>query len=419
MPLTPPTYTPNPYYAWVKASIDGAPLLDLNDRPHRQIGFSYVRNASNAGGNRLSLTVFDKDWDVVESMITKSSKSELTFSYGYTNGIQSPTYKTVIIGYKPSFGIDGTKIVIDCVSQPFNDQEDMQRSRTFPGVTGRKEMEIHEIVQYIANERGWSVDFDETDTKLDNHHLEEAGLLKQHFAQNKMRDVQFIKEILAPRAMRKKDKSGDYRAFFEDTEQPKLHFHPPRNDQGPSGTYTFMRQKMSEVISFSPDINGEMKLKMGAGVSVCPYLDIQTGEYNYAKANNATTPEKQILGGELTVASDEDDEHASQSHSTPIRSHDHAEVACRDRYQKAFNSILGGELLIQGDPRLQLFKVIRVNVIKSDGGLHYSSGLYMISAIVDDISGGQFTSNMTLIRQGYTKASSGVSGDPSIGQVFK
>lgn len=417
MAIIPGYYPPNPYFAFVEASIDGFQLTTKNDRPQRLTGFTYTKRGTSAG-NYVQLTVFDSEWTTVESAITSSKDAILKFQFGYTTGVYSPVYEAIIINYKPTFTIDGVQLTIEAISKGFGEVAELQRSRNFPEVTGNKEMEIHEIVKWIADERGWEIDFDETDTNTDNHNLELSGPERRHFIQHKMRDMQFIINVLSERAIRKKDGTADYKVFFEDNAKPKLHFHPMRVDTAPVvRSFTFMRDKMSEVISFSPDLSAQALLKLGGGVSACPYINLQTGEYEDVIAKNENTPDKTTLGGNLTFSLNETDEYYSVVESRPIRDGDDAQIAAMSRYMKMYMAMLRATLVIQGDPRMEPHTIIEVMVLMPNGKYHYSSGLWYVLDVTNNISGGQYTSSMELVRSGFKKTEPGIKGDPVVGKV--
>lgn len=414
MSLSPREYAPNPYVAYAWVEISGVGITLENGRPQRLQGFQY-HMIGGTGGNRVTVNIFDKDETKVESLITSSQDRIMSIRFGYTTGIKSKVLTFTIVNYKPEFAIGGTQITIEGISTPYG-PEDRQKSRSFPGDAGKEEMKIHEIVEYIAGENNWSVEFDKTKSVKDNHDLEKSGLMEAHFSQNKMRDAQFIQEVLAPRAIRESDKTADYRVFFEDTSPPKLHFHPPRLDQGPFKTYIYRKNKMSEVISFSPDFNGQVNLKLGAGIAACPYIDTQTGKFEEKYIWNGNTTEKTVLGGPLSVETKPDEEDYSIVESRPVRDEDHAEIAARSRWFTAYHSVFGAQLSVVGDPTLVPHKVIQINVALKDGSFHYSSGLYFIQDLTHEINGGTYTTNMTLIRQGY-KSYGGVSGDKAMGKI--
>ena len=409
MALNPPTYSPVPFigYAWVRiAGVDVT--TDSEGRPRFLTGFQY-RRVGDRGGNRTTISLFDHTWDFIESLIASSDDQLIQFRYGYTTGKQSPTYTGYVINYKPNFGIDGAKLTVEAVSLGVIDDQDRVKSRVF------KDKDIHEVVDQIAEEHGWGTDIDPTLSLYDNCDLEQSGLVKLHFYQNKMRDLQFIADILAPRAVRKSDKVADYKIFFDD-ESNIFHFHPPRFEKSPTRTFIFMRDKMSEVISFTPDMNGQLNLRLGAGVSGAPYIDTQTGEYNEVYHNNQTTPEKSLLGGVFTEEALLQDENYSVVENRPLRDGDQADIAARDRYFQMFNSVHGGELVILGDPDVKVHQIIRILVTKRNGAIHYSSGLYLVKEINDAIGGGDFASTLSLIRNAFP-ATGEVTGALGIGKV--
>lgn len=409
MALTPPSYGQPDHLAFAWVWINGVDVSLSSGRPNYLVELDYSRIADR-GGNRLTVCFFDIDYDYIEGLITKSPEHQIDFQYGYTEGLRSPKYCCKIINYKPIFTIDGVKIIIEALSHGYSINEDP--TQTKDEWEGKR---IDEIVNEICDKRGWDKDVDICKEILENDSLLSTELVQKRFKQGRMRDIQFILEVLAPHAVREEDKSGDYRVYFDDAEL-KLHFHPPRLEDPPVRTFIYMRDKMSEVISFSPDISGAVIMGAGGGTAGMSFIHRQDGAVEEVLHNNQTTPEKTVIGGSLTEEKIWENERYSATVIGNCRDKEQADILVRDRWFRMFNLGFGGELQIHGDPRLNPFDVIKVMVITRDGGIHYSSGLYQVINIQDNISGGTFTSNLKLIRNGYP-ATEAATGDPAIGNI--
>lgn len=391
MSLTPTVYTPNPFlpYCWIK--IGGVEVTTKYGRPHSFMGMVYERQTANAM-NSFTFTLFDPNWSETETLLIQQGE-EIQFQYGYTEGIKSPIFTGMVMEYTPVFTIDGVKLTISGISW-IAKTDDSTVSRRDWG-----EKDIHEIVQTIADEHGWMADIDECLEILENDDLEVAQPVKAKWVQQRMTDMAFIAHILQPKAVRKKDKVANYKLAFDDAKRV-LHFHPPRDDKGPRFVYKFMRDPMSEVISFAPQVDGKVMLRKGAGVSAQPFIDRQTGYYDKVVHNDASTGEKILLGGPYTYTATTDNEDYQVTEFRPVRDQQQADLAARDRFYIAANHIFQGVLVIMGDPRLAQFDIIRIIVLLPDGSLHYTTGLYRVDRIVDEIGEGQFTTTLEVSRNG-------------------
>lgn len=379
-------------------------------RPKALRSFNYER-VGTIGANTAKIILFDPEWDKIEGLLQNGGWRNIELQYGYTTGLRSPKYKLVLMGYLPTFSVDGCTLDLTCISAGFHLSPKVPRlkSKTW----GDKR--ISEIVEDICGENGWAAEVDRTQEVYDNHDLEESGLVRAHFTQNKLSDLQFIAEVLQPRAIREKDKAGDYRLFFDDATN-KLHFHPPTYDKGPEKIYTYRMERTSEVISWQPRVDGFARILRGAGVSALPYVDTQTGDYGNSEFNDADTPEKTLLGGQFTITSQKEEEFYHAVEGRPVRDKDQADAIARSRYYTELNDVYGGVLEIVGDPSRLPGTNIKILVLKPNGALHYTTGLYHIMKITDSMSSGVFKSTLELQRNAFS-AQSGVTGDPGTGKV--
>lgn len=410
MSLTPPSYVDNPHLAYLWVIIGDQQLtLDPSGRPRWLVSFSFNRVTSRSGGSMLQIQIFDETWDTAEALLRVAKGTPIKFQYGYTSGVRSPMYTMNLIGAQPRLAIDGVEITIEAISS-FVDDADAVRSETYRG------MDIHEVVQAIADRRGWQTDLDPCDPVFDHHDLESSLPSKVQWQQQSMRDMQFIAEILVPKATRRTDHMAGYTATFDDA-TGTLHFHPPRLEQPEVKTYIFMRDPMSEVQSFTPDIPANLWLQAGAGSVGAPHIDLTTGEYRDLHVSDSTTPDKTILGGTYTITDTPAPEQYSAATHSPAPNAGQARMAAADRYFGMWLGCIGGTMVVQGEPQRRPYEIIRIIVTTRDGRLHQTSGLYLIRDITDGISGGRFSSTFTLQRSGFPATGEGPQGDVGTGKV--
>lgn len=399
MALTPPVYTPNPYCVYLWLRVGGKEVTVFSDgRPKSLVSFSHQKSLDNQA-NSLKIVLFDPKWtEIEEILVNNGNVTPVEVEYGYTEGLRSPTYSFRIMGYTPTFKIDGVELSLELLSSGIKaqpDATDRQRSEYWTGKL------ISEIVEEICTRNGWTPEVDKTKQVLDNHDLQTSGIVDAHWTQTKLTDLQFIKQVLRPRAIRASDGVGGYLVWIDDATNT-LHFHPPRLEASVKKVYTFRQDRMSEVIRFSPEVNASLRLTQGAGVTASPYIDVQNGTYDNAESHDKTTPNKVLLGGNQTVTAAPNRELYHVSDPRPVRDKEQALDISTNRFMDGFNKVYGGQLVVQGDPSIETGSNIRVIVFLPDGKTHYTSGPYQVMGVQDDVSGGSYTTTMKLQRTGHS-----------------
>lgn len=397
--------TGNPTTSWTEITMN-------ENRPQRLLQLEYHRVATS-GGNKLSATVYDETWTLIQSLIVTSQQNQIRWQYGYgePGGKVSPIYEGVIIDFRRTLRIDGVEIAIEAVSKGVLQPKsgDLSTKMAYVDSAGNA-LSISDIVIAIANKNGWTPIVDTTAPYYGDSDTQGAMKVPFRFIQNGAKDLDFISNVLCPRAARLWDGAKDYKFFFEDKVSangsftPVLHFHPYHLDGEVTNVYTFMRDKESEVISFTPEIFGAALLGLGAGSVTSFYIDHQTGEVGSVKVDNSTTTSKQLLGGKLidAVPHDPTTENANlHANFRPIRDAAQAQQEAETAYTRITNALYGGQLVIIGDSQIEPDTIILLYVILPDGTLDYTWGYYFINGVTDAVTAGSFTTSMDLIRNTY------------------
>jgi hypothetical protein len=287
-----------------------------------------------------------------------------------------------------------------------------------------EDLDIHEIVEQICTRHGWKTHVEPTETVWSNDGATDGVLKKKSFTRMGLTDFQFIRDVLAPEARRITDGMMDYMVRMDDRDST-LHFHPiDPAEVGSPIEYRFMRDRMGEVLSFTPKISALIRDRQGAGRTATPYINHQTGEVGVAYSNNDSTQSKPVIGGKFTFArptpTDPLDESASVVSHKPVRDADQALAESEEKYTAPWFLTLGGKLQIMGDPLLEAMKVVRIKVEHPDGTLDETSGLYFVSGVSDviDFSSG-FTTTLDLARQGYNPKSVPPEAQKAQGTVYE
>lgn len=393
--LTPPSYAPNPHVAFAWLNIAGTPVTvdDFTQRPRHLESFSCSFQIESIG--TFEFVLFDPKYDFIEELLSKSH-GECTFKFGYTTGLQSPWYKGIIFEYVPEFLYDGIRLHIRGLLTYINTARQI-RTRVW------KDKKVGDIVKEIAKDNGYKADVDDTIKVEYREDLEETDLQHKTWQQHSS-DFSFIMSRLRQQAVREKDQAGGYVLYF-DPDKDTLHFHPPRYEEGPVKTFVW-RNKLTEVIRFSPEYNGNLLATMlTRGAAFAPALDATTVETSeYVKSDTkgggkGNTTDPNASKTENTVS----DEPWKTTSRVTKDFHDKYFAENEAKfwwYRTAWMAAFTGELVIVGDPTVKPFKKYEIQVHKATGGLHWTSGLYWASGIQHSVVNGTYQSTLNVWRSG-------------------
>lgn len=227
-----------------------------------------------------------------------------------------------------------------------------------------------------------------------------------------MSGPQFIKQVLAPYCKAKETGQGGYRLWFADESSPdgsrgtKLYFKPDN--------YSNIEDKVSQNIL--KDIDREYQFSLGSGptssvLDFTPnYAGIVTSIMGGATVEGATTEAitNELLSTSYNRFSDKNRPSTGDSVYDDLQgivrigdsSYTYDEIAAKSAnlwYNMSFYGYTA-DMTILGDPLLNPQTVCVVGVYTPMGLPHHSSGVYLIYHITDEIRGGTFTSQLSLVR---------------------
>lgn len=418
----------NPHFAFVNVKIGDTSITPIP--PQHVEHFSYERSTRSDVGasNKIILTLHDMSAMLLEYEIAKGNR-QLEFSYGYVGGICSATYVGQITEYDVDFQASGAVLNVEGISSGLSGISD-PKSVTY------SDMSIDEIVKKIAKEEGWIVKSDSIEPTAPVYETDDTTLYSsggsssnsgngsdsnpiaskgksnklKTFYRSNMSAPQFINQILTEYAVSKATGQGGYRLWFDDAvnggvEGSTVYFKPDQYSNIASSLADIDQKYKFEwgtgirstVKSFNPNFSGILTAVSGGGEVSASLLDKLKNElisYNYDKStdkNRPTTGDRDIDRsiGKTVIG-------ASSYELSQIKN-----IAATTWYNNAGQSY-PAELVVVGDPTLEPQQSCSIVVLNRDGLPHHSSGVYLIQTVVDDITGGTYESQLSLIRNGLT-----------------
>ena len=420
MSLSPPSYVATPHVAYVNFFIGGTNITKFPDGRPRSLQSFRFENQTNDTGT-FTLQVIDPTWEFIDRQIVEAfdgTSIPVTFNWGYEGGgIRSRTWQGFLTKATPTFVIDGIMLTLEGCST-LGRMSLIKRNDTYPsqirdGVDNF--LRPDEIVTWMAQRHGFNPIVEKCKEIKVADAFAGTELVPMRFVQQRMTDLQFIKNVLCPVAV--SERTGEAGYIVQVDEKKNLYFQPAGKRLPPARTFVYMREKQSEVISFEVDYEGMFlpAIKGFEKVTV-PYVDAVTGEMGVIEKHNDNTPEKVRLSGNkvpfpMTTAMRTKNWSGMVS-TLPEKNKEAAEARAMARYFDAWNAAgVKASLTIVGDDddRIQRDKVCTVFVLKPDGTPHPVSGNYHIWGKVDEVSGGRWTTTLQLQRE----------GDRGVGEISK
>lgn len=207
-------------------------------------------------------------------------------------------------------------------------------------------------------------------------------------------------------------------AWQYDTTRNMIHYHPPigaLNGVPYAREYTYARQQYGAVISFKPDVMGAGLAQLSGMRSIVQLFDTHRKSYEQRVVDQRTAPNGMVTGDRVSdgtiPALNTSDQAGDRVDATRFlfSSQPNARLGWVEGLQmwqaaRFFN--LQAELTVIGDPLIRPGWKIAVKVITyrmdEDGRIipriHYTSGGWIIMKVRHTISGGQFLTQLSLLR---------------------
>jgi len=388
-----------PYYAFVELYIGGYNFTPIP--PQYLLSFRHKRNIIDQA-NQFSFQVYDDTAIQLETIIAQGAKDVL-FRYGYTDGAASELFSGTIWDYTIEFQHGGTVLSVEGTSQILK-WHAKRATRTFTNMTP------DQIVRKIAEEEGWQIGIIEPCLPIRGFFDDLTGkeLITKTFRQLNIPSTKFIKEELLPYAISARTGEGGFLFYFTDTPKgPAVNFTPPRYRQQPTNNFLldYNQTGRGVIKSFSPEVKGSLLMQAG-GTTVATGVDPHSNNFVGVKYTDSSNPNKPVTGSKSMIAYEKGETPINISSATI------EEMSARAAYYwyKSANLTYPARLEMVGDPTLQPNTVINVTIVGNAGIPHHTSGLYLITEIIDEIQGGEYTTELGLIKNAVPVGSSQKTG---------
>lgn len=375
--------TAQPLHAYVNIYI-GDKLLTTNPaKPNTIQSFEITRLEGT--GDEATFTLFDDNWEEIERTFAAHWR-DVHLQYGYVDSdMVSERFNMMLSNYSISFNSTGVILNVSAIATGT-----VSNLPLMTLATGTKNPS--EAVKAICrNIPGLIVEDQNFDESVDAS--EEYTLINDYpiaYIQDKIvgngaitPDGEVLRFNIGP----------DNRVYFK-----KYTFSTVTSDQRSIKTYIYQKGYDSVVQDITFDIKGVFGGTTAYGAASelqSSVIDPTTKEISTHRENtqsvvtSATGEFQSISATQSTALEDPAGYNASQMNNKLYYS---VKRKMTEHYE--------AQMTIVGDPTIKLLDDVRVINMTDSGELHHTSGIYMVTGIVDNIDNGVMTTSLKLIRNG-------------------
>lgn len=368
--------------------------------PDNVLSFTYEDTVATSS-DKFTCELYDPTWTTLENLIIEHD-GIIEFRFGWSKGYKSPWIKASITKHNPTFEMHGLHLSLEGHDESII-ANDEAKCRGWVAESYRGK--IHNIVKAIADEHGWSYD---NESIVDTKEVSDDEGYPKIFVQRQMPDLTFIKDVLLPYAQTPEN-IGGFRCYYESSKN-KLYFKPPNLNAKVSRVYTVYKDRMGQVISFTPDLgNGSLQRQAGALNTRLVGLDpFKKALFDVVVDNKSTTDNKVILGKFMPKQDIGSVGGAGRFTHSATPTEGAALDRARQQWFERFNMFFTAEMEIIGDPTIEPGTTIGVLVLTTNNEPFYCSGKYEIKSVTHALDNGNYTSRLKLeknaMRQGDINA---------------
>jgi hypothetical protein len=372
---------PQPGMPFINLVIGG---VELNVIPNFLTRFTHELRADGKIG-KATIELFDPTWELVEDVII-NGRERAVFQYGWRDANRnivavSMQRKGRVMKYQPSFQDNGVTLNFEIVDTVIQKEQEVE-SREFD------DKKISDIVWEIFHNEPYN-------TPPEKLHIEVTDG-KDTYTQKNKTDMNFIRTELLEKAVSGATGRGGY-LFRVDGDE--VYFCTPEFVKSSERFYIFQRGRFGQVLDFAPEIRGAVMLVSGGGHIRVEGYDPLKKSVVRTDVSLPTDPTRRALADE-TIDHTPKNGFMGRYYAVPfVRSGD-VEAWAMNKYQKARSMAVKAPMTIIGDPTVHPFDLIYVLVLKPSGDVHYTSGMYRVMKVSNEITPGSFETKLDLISDG-------------------
>lgn len=377
---------PQPAVPFVELAVGDFNLTPIP--PQYLLNLNHRRNMLDTA-NEFSFSIYD-DTAIELELAIAEGHDNVRFRYGWVNGESTPVFSGKIWDYTIEFQSGGAVLNVTGTSTAL-EAHAVAATATYAG------LDIHDIVKQIAKREGWKVGYIEPCVPITGYYANEVKeKVKKPFTQKNVSSTKFIKEQLIPYAISSKTGEGGFNLYFEDTSKtPTVYFAPPNYKKAVTKSLNLdiNAGRRSAVVSFTPEVKGSL-LMQGGGTVEATAIDSLSNNMTtltYSDSSNAS----KTLTGPKSIVDFKKGKQAINLSSASLQEMSHKAASL---WSKNANLMYSASLEMIGDPTMKANSLVEVNVVTNKGKPHHTSGIYLVTEVDDDISGGMFMSNLKLMK---------------------
>ena len=373
--------TSQPIHAFVNIYVGSDLLLLSTEPPKPNILQMFEYNRMQDAGESASFTVFDRDWEEIEEILSKNF-DRIYIEYGYYGtGLKSKLVKHRLLNYSISFESNGATLSVSSVTEGVYDN-------LSPRSLELDTFNPTEAVKKICLAMGYTV-LDENFDESQDIHADNPFNLIEDFP------ITYIQSTIIPQSAQENEElftfnvDADGVAYFK-----RESYDSSLTDN--MRTYIWQKGYDSPVIDLSFDLkgvfggSGDFEIATGYKSTI---FDTKKKTQEYYEADKSSV---------VTVATGDSTFTKSTQSNPVVDSSGYSPEQMRNRLYYYLKSMrydaYEATMTIIGDPTIGLNEYIRIINVTDKGSLHHTSGVYRINDIIDSIQGGEMTTTLKLVR---------------------
>ena len=377
----------------VQISIQGGEDVNLNIPPDYVVELSHEIHAIGAG-NRLSLTMFDPSWNILDLFLQKARATigghlKVRYSYGF-HDMMSDVFLCGILKVVPGqltvtgvqFSLEGADDGV--VEALYGRTTQNQNTRVYSG-------RISSIVQAIAVSHGWIPDILDTDPVYEYTGV--AGGQERVWVKGTMTDLEFIRFL--SQFARNTTIPGRFhvRLVTNEAGMSTLYFKPPEQRNSLYATYKIMHDRMGSVISFDPSLDTLNTISLGGAGLEAVGRNLSTREVSQYQVNSVNHQNSMFLGSRAIIPPGNVTRYIMEgTQPEALRN------TIESYYAYLANFVQKANMTIMGDKDIRPNDLISVLVLTPRGERYYTSGTWRVNKVKNEVKGGSFLTTLELNR---------------------